>query len=140
MPLVRHPDRREIAASMQTGQLERVTPVGLDLVTGALGSATRHHDARDPHHRQLTMQRVAGRTSLVCNPENSTTRRQAWSSTAESPTGWWQSDHDPELLPLVGDGHHNRVLVDIQPTHLVPEKWNRPPRMYHAGGQMGYRA
>src|SRR5258708_7825497 len=50
----------------QSGQLQRGTPMGLDLIARLLRDQRwRHDDAVDVHPSQLAVQRVAGRSGLV---------------------------------------------------------------------------
>ena len=64
--LVWHPDRCEITTAQQPRELERVAPIGFDLIAGAFGNERRRDDhAVDTHPRQLTVQRVPGGTGLV---------------------------------------------------------------------------
>src|SRR6266851_1425116 len=68
--LVWDPDWRQIATAQQSGQLQRVTPIGLDLIARLLRDQRwRHDDAVDVHPSQLAVQRVAGRSGLVGHPQ-----------------------------------------------------------------------
>src|SRR6266849_7824981 len=68
--LVGVPDWRQIATAQQSGQLQRVTPIGLDLIARLLRDQRwRHDDAVDVHPSQLAVQRVAGRSGLVGHPQ-----------------------------------------------------------------------
>ncbi len=64
--LVGDPDRCEVAAAQQSGELGRVAPVGLDPVAG-LGRDERRgdDDALDAERGELAVERVAGRAGLV---------------------------------------------------------------------------
>ena len=64
--LVGDPDRCEVAAAQQPGELGRVAAVGLDPVAG-LGRDERRRDddALDAQRRELAVERVAGRAGLV---------------------------------------------------------------------------
>jgi hypothetical protein len=64
--LVGDPDRCEVAAAQQPGELRRVTAVGLHPVARLGGDERRRDDdALDAEGCELAVQRVAGRTGLV---------------------------------------------------------------------------
>jgi hypothetical protein len=76
--LVGYPDRREVPAAQQPGQLGRIASVGLDPVAGLDGDQRGRDDhACDAHGSQLTMEGVAGWTGFIgdtdlnlCSPKS----------------------------------------------------------------------
>lgn len=68
---VRHPDRRQLAGSQQTGQYHRIAAVGLDLVARPRRSHRRCHDvAGITQLGQLPVQTIAGWASLICEGQH----------------------------------------------------------------------
>ena len=115
MGLVWNPDGREITAAEQSGELQCITPIRLDLVACSFGDQRgRHDDAVDAHRRQLAVQRVAGWAGLIghvqldvraAEPRHQCANRRRLIGDA-AVTGW--------RTALVGDRHGNRGLMDIQ--------------------------
>src|SRR6266851_9526135 len=112
---VRHPDRCEITTAQQPGELQRVTPIGLDLITRLFGDQRwRHDDAVNSHLGQLAVQRVTRRSSLVGHAQldlrTTQPRHQLancrWIVGNAAVTGW--------RTRLLGDRHRNTHLVYIQ--------------------------
>ena len=86
--LVGDPDRCEVAAAQQSGELGRVAPVGLDPVAG-LGRDERRRDddALDAQRGELAVERVAGRAGLVGDAQPGARVRQGGRSSLRIAAG-----------------------------------------------------
>ena len=140
-----HPHRHQLPSPVKTHQPTRVTAIGLDPVPrGHRYQRRRHHLTGHSHRGQQPVQLIAGRASLVTDPQpsrpaqtsNQTTDRHLIMSDLVNDRGGLRTTQHPN-----GDG----VFRDIQPHprhapsgrpyccsghgRLLSSLWLRPPAM-----------
>ena len=70
MSLIGNPDRGRFTGPVQLGQIDRVPPIGLDPISWLAWDQRRSHDhAIVPGKRQLPLNPIAARSSLITEPK-----------------------------------------------------------------------
>ena len=70
MGLIRNPDRGQFTGAMQLGEVDRISPVGLDPISRlARDQRWSHDDALMPGEGQLALNPIAARSGLIAEPK-----------------------------------------------------------------------
>ena len=83
-----NPDRRQLAGAVQPGEVDRVAPVGFDPIAGlARDQRGRNDNVVVAGRRQLTLNAVAARSSLVAKSQRGRRYGSAWQPASFKATG-----------------------------------------------------
>ena len=70
MSLIRNPDSGQFTGAMQLGEVDRISPIGLDPISRLARDQRRSHDdALMPGEGQLALNAIAARSGLIAEPK-----------------------------------------------------------------------